>query len=295
MAQQTLGNGESGLLIRTKINENFTEIYDRNEFTDDEKTKLEGIEAGAEVNVVDSVNSQTGIVVLDADDISDATTTNKFTSQTDIDRLANTSGTNTGDQQVMGLNTTNEFFSYEIQTYGGYLYAIDCEITNRPGKMLINATGDTWQCTNELIGVTDENLTFGETDKTTSLELRLLFSDLDANTQSFGMSNNNFYSELSDTTECVTFIVENSILYAKTANGSAVTTTNISSGLTISEWNVYKIEFNSENEAKFYVNGVLKATHTTNLPTTSEVKFGYGGTTSGQSMRSSSIICIQEV
>jgi hypothetical protein len=51
-------------------------------------SKLAGIEAGAQVNVVDSVNSQTGVVVLDADDIDDTSTTHKFTSQTDIDKLA---------------------------------------------------------------------------------------------------------------------------------------------------------------------------------------------------------------
>jgi hypothetical protein len=45
-------------------------------------SKLAGIEAGAEVNTVDSVNSQTGVVVLDADDIDDTSTTHKFTSQT---------------------------------------------------------------------------------------------------------------------------------------------------------------------------------------------------------------------
>jgi hypothetical protein len=49
---------------------------------------LAGIEAGAEVNTVDSVNTQTGAVVLDADDIDDSATTNKFTTQTDIDKLA---------------------------------------------------------------------------------------------------------------------------------------------------------------------------------------------------------------
>ena len=46
---------------------------------------------------VDSVNSQTGVVVLDTDDIND-TATNRYTNDTDITRLANTSGTNTGDQ-----------------------------------------------------------------------------------------------------------------------------------------------------------------------------------------------------
>jgi hypothetical protein len=73
-----------------------------NAFTDTEQTKLAGVEAGASADqtgaeivasidtelggaawqtggAVDSVNAQTGAVVLDADDISDATTANKFT------------------------------------------------------------------------------------------------------------------------------------------------------------------------------------------------------------------------
>ncbi|MEL0098501.1 MAG: hypothetical protein VW907_02990, partial [Opitutae bacterium] len=43
-----------------------------------------------------SVNSQTGAVVLDADDIDDANTTNKFVTAADITNLGNLSGTNTG-------------------------------------------------------------------------------------------------------------------------------------------------------------------------------------------------------
>ena len=61
---------------------------DTNAFTDAEQTKLSGISTGAEVNAVDSVNTQTGAVVLDADDISDATTTNKFTNASDISKLS---------------------------------------------------------------------------------------------------------------------------------------------------------------------------------------------------------------
>jgi hypothetical protein len=81
--QQVVGKGLS--------DENYTLL---------EKQKLANIEAGAQVNDVDSVNGQTGIVVLDADDVSDAATTNKYTTQADKDRLANTSGTNTGDQVI---------------------------------------------------------------------------------------------------------------------------------------------------------------------------------------------------
>jgi len=53
---------------------------------------------------VDSVNTKTGVVVIDADDISDSATTNKFVTASDITKLANTSGTNTGDQDISGIS-----------------------------------------------------------------------------------------------------------------------------------------------------------------------------------------------
>lgn len=46
------------------------------------------VPADAAASAVDSVNSQTGTVVLDADDISDATTTNKFTTAAEITKLS---------------------------------------------------------------------------------------------------------------------------------------------------------------------------------------------------------------
>lgn len=49
---------------------------------------------------VDSVNGQTGTVVLDADDIDDTSTAHKFVTATDITNLSNLSGTNTGDQDL---------------------------------------------------------------------------------------------------------------------------------------------------------------------------------------------------
>jgi hypothetical protein len=55
--------------------------------------KIAGIEAGAQVNTVDSVNGATGVVVLDADDIDDTATTNKFATAAQlsaVDGLATT-------------------------------------------------------------------------------------------------------------------------------------------------------------------------------------------------------------
>ena len=52
---------------------------------------------------VDSVNTQTGVVVLDADNIDDSATAHKFVTATDITNLSNLSGTNSGDNAVNTL------------------------------------------------------------------------------------------------------------------------------------------------------------------------------------------------
>lgn len=57
-------------------------------YTTAEQSKLAAIEAGAQVNTVTSVNTATGAVVLDPDDLSDTLTTNKFTNAADISKLA---------------------------------------------------------------------------------------------------------------------------------------------------------------------------------------------------------------
>ena len=59
---------------------------------------------------VQSVNTATGAVVLDADDIDDTSTTNKFVTAADITNLGNLSGTNTGDQDLS---------SYQLQPSEG--------------------------------------------------------------------------------------------------------------------------------------------------------------------------------
>ncbi len=56
MAQQIINNGETGLVVRNKINANFTEVYDKQDkpsegaFVNGDKTKLDSIETGATAN-----------------------------------------------------------------------------------------------------------------------------------------------------------------------------------------------------------------------------------------------------
>jgi hypothetical protein len=81
---------------------------DSNVFTDADHTKLDGIASGAEANVVDSVNTQTGDVVLDADDIDDTNTTHKFTTAGDITKLAGIESGATADQTAGEIKTAYE-------------------------------------------------------------------------------------------------------------------------------------------------------------------------------------------
>jgi len=57
-------------------------------------------------------------------------------------------------------------------------------------------------------------------------------------------------------------------LFAHNSNWTTKTSTDVNSWITLTDWNTYEIVFNPWVDAKFYINGVLKATHTTNLPTT---------------------------
>lgn len=100
-----------------------------NAYTDAEQTKLAGIAAGAEVNTVDSVNTQTGAVVLDADDIDDTLTTNKFTTATDISKLAGIEAGATADQTAAEILTA-------IKTVDGIGSGLDADLLDG-----VNSTG----------------------------------------------------------------------------------------------------------------------------------------------------------
>ena len=69
-----------------------------NAFTDAQFTKLSGIATGANVNTVTSVNTQTGAVILTADDIDDTSTNNAFTTPGDIGKLSAIENGATADQ-----------------------------------------------------------------------------------------------------------------------------------------------------------------------------------------------------
>lgn len=107
---------------------------------------------------VDSVNSQTGIVVLDTDDIGN-TATNRYTNDTDISRLANTSGFNSGDQDLSGkqdllvsgtniktVNGSSVLGTGDITISGGSSLIIDTKrniLTSTPVSPSVALSNDT--------------------------------------------------------------------------------------------------------------------------------------------------------
>jgi hypothetical protein len=72
------------------------------------------------------------------------------------------------------------------------------------------------------------------------------------------------------------FTYDGTTLRSMTDNGSSVTTNSISA--TVSNWNRYAIIWTPGTDVKFYLNGTLVATHTTNIPSSaSNMFFGFGG------------------
>jgi hypothetical protein len=75
------------------------------------------------------------------------------------------------------------------------------------------------------------------------------------------------------------FYVQDGTLYASNANGSTQTKTEIT-GVTLTNANGYEMVYDAGNSVKFYINGTLRATHTTNLPpTTADAVYLVFGTT----------------
>lgn len=93
-------------------------------------------------------------------------------------------------------------------------------------------------------------------------------------------------SRTDSSNERAVFCLNGSTVYAITCDGSATTETALS--VTSSTWNNYRIRLTS-TEARFYVNGVLVATHTTNIPSSNnQTVTVHGGTTSGDNISLSS-------
>lgn len=107
---ETLQNVEGGVSIEGDFSTGGTIIADGNitgnSFIKDGGLATEYLMADGSVTTgggaVDSVNGQTGVVVLDTSDISD-TTNKRYVTDSDLTKLSNTSGTNSGNETTTSL------------------------------------------------------------------------------------------------------------------------------------------------------------------------------------------------
>jgi len=79
----------------------------------------------------------------------------------------------------------------------------------------------------------------------------------------------------------VRFIYNGSVMYAQNANGTA-TSTDVTGAYVFTNWNLFEIVFSPGTDIKYYINGTLVATHTTNLPTTGTLLMAYGVDANGR-------------
>jgi len=87
------------------------------------------------------------------------------------------------------------------------------------------------------------------------------------------------FSDYDDqTADAVCFTIDAAgAIYGHTSSAGSGHTESALSGVTATNLNIYRIEFSPGVDAKFYVNGVLKATISTNLPSgATAIKFGFG-------------------
>lgn len=71
------------------------------------------------------------------------------------------------------------------------------------------------------------------------------------------------------------FFVEDGTIWVSNADGTTQTRTDVSAGITLTDANTFQVEVTSATNIKFYINGVLVATHTTNLPGTNSTGYNF--------------------
>lgn len=82
----------------------------------------------------------------------------------------------------------------------------------------------------------------------------------------------------------------------KAVNGTSSETETTVTGITATNWNNYRIEVEDGVGIRYYVNNVLKATHTTNVPADApNARFGFGGATSGNTASVANVVISLEM
>jgi len=199
--------------------------------------------------------------------------------------------------RLLGLNLAGTKYGYPLHIDNAQWTFTDCIVgTGVAGYTRIDSNAATWYITGTLPNVNgdaDASLKWDQT-KTITVEWRAqMVGTTGDKCMGFSLATDlaGVYTSVG---RKVSFSVDGSTLYAVTADGTTNNNTDISAGLTLTNWNTYKIVWTAGTNALFYVNGTLLATETSNIPSgTNDSPFGFGGTTDAEEWNIAGIHIIQ--
>lgn len=198
--------------------------------------------------------------------------------------------------------TTNTYYTYVVPFIG-----VDTDATNNllgwtcsnigdaywsgfgggaGGAAKVLASGGAGNIIAGLPGITQGQLYRATDSKTVAIKYRLALSTT-SNIKGWGIADaaGVFDDAHTGTDKSIRFVENAGTLYAANANGTTATSTDVSSGITRTNFNTFEIVFIPATNIKYYINGTLVATHTTNLPADgSDLLLGMGLSTDTQSI-----------
>jgi len=196
----------------------------------------------------------------------------------------------------MGLGASNEgtLFSYPISHASGSWSLTDATFDDLGGYANIESSGATWNAIASLIGVgTGSALDWGD-NKSITVEFMARATNGTAGSRRMGLGAGEFDTVSSSAGAAVAlFSISSSSLFATASPGNSTITNTAITGVTVTNWNLYKIVWTPSTNVKFYVNGVLRATISTTLPTTGTSNFGIGGTNNGEDLLLGQVVVTQ--
>ena len=197
----------------------------------------------------------------------------------------------------LGISSAGTHHEYLINPSD---FALDDCAQNANNPYFFESSGVTWSGKQRLMNINGDTETELDYDvaKDITIEFRALPATGVTGDRFFGIGDAGTFDDVYNDTSSnrIGFALNAGTLYAVTSNTSTGTQTDISSSVTETNMNTYKIVWNPGTDAKFYVNGTLLATISTNLPSAASIaEIGFGGTASGEDFVMSPIRVRQEI
>lgn len=183
-----------------------------------------------------------------------------------------------------GINGATHY-SFTVPISDEHLEATTCATTGHGSYVELASSDNTWQIQQQIGGAfgtaSGDARAWGD-DKELIWEAYLRVSDATPTGDLvWGLGvNNTFLGAYNGVTDKATFamVTTTGALHATTGNGSSGTESTAITGITTTNWNLYRIEWDPTTDVKFYINNTLEATITTTLPDSASMFWGVGGT-----------------